>query len=576
MTTRHFLFFVFSLCVLSLRAAIEPGRTYRISPVSAPTQVFFPQNAQLDVSSPVPLWIRTDVPAEVWTVAQSGLFFTFKNLYTGYHLATTAATVGATTKQNASASSARWKLETVDEQAGIYRLLPNTGTACLDAKDAANGTLPTLAKRDEGSQSQLWQFTPAEASAAFTADVQRTMIDSYLTRFLQRLNSRRSTFNRGGWGESEQLEVLLDAYEATHDEQYMTSAVAVYNYLLQNVGNNWLTLVYTDNYKWYGHDFNDDVMWQIIATARMGWLTGDNKYTRVAKQNFDAIWDRAYIPFCGLMRWAEQTGEPYGTNSCIAGPTEVAACYLGMSGAGEEYFEKARDLYAAQRYSLANMTTGQVFDACVWDPATQKVTSRNNWASTYNQGTFLGAATLLYRHYGDEQYLADAKKVMDYTLKNLCDRHGIVNACQVNDGDLCGFKGILMRYVHRLVVDCEQPQYREWLQKNALHAFNNRSPRGVTTSAWLTKSTDEVATNAFSCSTAAAAAAAAIPDTDTGIRSLSMPPSRPVGKSHDYGKASAPFSATLYNLQGQPVTCINHGLSLLRKSDGTFSKVWVK
>ena len=522
MSNKRFAIFCLTfMAAATAMAQLTVGKTYRISPVTNPDKVLFPENASLDVGSTILLWSQTNVPAEQWTVGDKGEYLTLQNVYTRRYLSAATSSVGAVIRQIASGTSmARWRIEPVDEAAGIYRLTAYSGTKSLDAGGVQEGASPSLATRDESSQGQLWQFTPTDPQAVFTQEMQTQMIDDYLSAFLERFGSRRATFIRGSWGESEQLEVLLDAYEGTGNETYLTYAKAVYSYFNQNVGSNWLRLVYTDAYKWYGHDFNDDVMWQIIATARMGWLTGETSYTTAARKNFDAIWDRAYIPFTGLMRWAEQSGDAYGTNSCIAGPTEVAACYLAMSGCGEEYYEKARDLYAAQRYRLTDMSTGQVWDACVWNPETQKIKSYNKWASTYNQGTFLGAACMLYQHYGDQQYLDDALKVMDYTNNNLCDHNGIINACQVNDGDLCGFKGILMRYVRRLVRDVGVDKYKEWINKNAFHAYNNRSPRGLTTSKWLTKSTDDVAINAFSCSTAAAAAAAAIIDIDTGIHAL--------------------------------------------------------
>lgn len=564
MNIRFFLIpcFLF-LATVTAFAQLTVGQTYRIVPVIATDRVLFTENASLNVNSPVVLWTTTNVPAEQWTVGTVGDYLTFKNVYTGRFLSTTSSSTGAPLRQIVSATAlARWNVEPVDEVAGIYRLNAYSGTKSLDAGTAQEGVVPTLKVKDETSQGQLWQFIPAEPQATFTKEMQAQMIDDYLDAFLIRIGSRRATFNRGGWGESEQLEVLLDAYENTGNETYLTYAKAVYTNFNQYVASDWLKLVYTDDYKWYGHDFNDDVMWQVIATARLGWLTGSKSYTSAAKKNFDAIWNRAYIPFTGLMRWAQNSGDAYGTNSCIAGPTEVAACYLGMSGAGEEYFEKARDLYAAQRYRLADMNTGQVYDACVWDPATQKIKSYNKWASTYNQGTFLGAACLLYLHYADQQYLDDALKIMEYTSKNLCDGNGIVNACQVNDGDLCGFKGILMRYVYRLVRDLGQEQYKEWITKNAFHAYNNRSPRGLTTSKWLTKSTDDVTNNAFSCSTAASAAAAAMIDIDTGIRAIDLSPnSGKQGNTSSQGQSHAK-ETPCYDLLGRKVTGSRQGIQI--------------
>jgi ABC-type multidrug transport system ATPase subunit len=69
-------------------------------------------------------------------------------------------------------------------------------------------------------------------------------------------------------------------------------------------------------------------------------------------------------------------------------------------------------LYGNQRKHLFVPSTGQVYDSVVFDPSTGNVTSRNTWASTYNQGTMLGAAVLLYRHFGDEQYRQDADRII--------------------------------------------------------------------------------------------------------------------------------------------------------------------
>ena len=551
------------LLTTSLSAQIQVDETYRLVPLSVTDKTLFPENAAMEHSTPIVMWEETHVPAEQWTVIGSGQFYAFKNVYSGWYLAPTSKSRGAAIIQNRSLTTSRWQLEAIDEEALIYRIRTTSGNLYLDASADTDGIQPKLAAADADSPGQLWQFIPIEASPKFSEEMRREMIDNYIDRFLQRIGSRRATFSKGSWGESEQLEVILDAYEATGDETYMSIADAIYKQFYQYVGSDWLKLVYTDDYHWFGHDFNDDVMWQIIGVARMGWLTGNESYINAAKKNFDRIYERAYIPFTGLMRWAEQSGDPYSTNSCIAGPTEVAACYLGMAGAGESYYEKARDLYAAQRYTLANITTGQVYDAVVWNPTTQSIKSSNKWASTYNQGTMLGAACMLYQHYGDQQYLDDACKIMNYTVKNLCNSSGIINVCQVNDGDLCGFKGILMRYVNRFVKELGQTEYADWIMKNAFHAYNNRSAKGVTTSAWLTKSTDETATNAFSCSTAAAAAAAVVfMDDDTGIR-------------EDLCRTTSarPTDTRCYDLTGRRITPTRHGKAKLVISNGRKSIV---
>ena len=505
------------VCSMSVEARVETGKTYRIESVAADGRSLLTSNSSLDTGVDVVLWRHTNVPSQQWTVVGTSSQTTLRNVYSTRMLGVASITSGAKARQTGNGSSSRWQLVAVDEEANIYRIRINALYLKADAS-ATDGTAPTLAANAPDDAAQQWRFVELEPQKEFTAEMREQMMDDYIRKTVERKGANYRTFGGGGWGESEQLEVVLDAYETTGREDYLKLAKDVYSWFNQNVGTSWNRLVYTDNYHWFGHDFNDDVMWQIIATARLGLLSGTQNYIRQAKRNFDIIYDRAYIPFTGLMRWAENTGDRYGTNSCIAGPAEVAACYLGFAGCGEEYFEKARDLYAAQRYVLANnMSTGKVDDSVVWNPETQRVKSRNNWGSTYNQGTMLGAACMLYKYYGDEQYLADAKKIMQWTRSNLCDNHGVVNACQVTDGDLAGFKGILMRYVRRLVRDLGETTYEKWLTSNAMHAYCNRSTEGVTPTAWLQKGTDDNTRDDFGLSTAASAAVNVILEGDPAL-----------------------------------------------------------
>lgn len=489
-----------------LKAEVGDSKSYRIVPVSDTSKSLITRNSSLDKDVDVVLWTETDVASQQWRIlGSSATNILIRNVYSNLAMGVSRSSKGGTARQ--MSSGGRWQLEAVDEAAGIYKLQQVSSGLYLTLTATDDGAIPLLAEASE-SELQQWQFVEVEPKTTFTAAMREEMMDSYIKEAVESKGSSRKTFGDGSWAESEQLEVVLDAYETTGREDYLKLAKDVYNWFNANVGSSWDQLIYTDNYHWFGHDFNDDVMWQIIAVARLGLLSGNSRYVQAAKRNFDTIYDRAYIPFTGLMRWAEHSGDAYGTNSCIAGPTEVAACYLGFAGCGEEYFDKARDLYAAQRNTLANnMSTGKVWDNVVWDPSTKKVKSKNEWGSTYNQGTMLGAACMLYKHFGDEQYLSDAKKIMQWTKTNLCDSHGIINVCQGGDNhDLYGFKGILMRYVRRFIRDCGQTTYQKWMEANAMQAYCNRSAKGVTPTAWLQKGTDENTSDDFGNSTAASAA----------------------------------------------------------------------
>ena len=556
------------LCSTALFAQLASDKAYRIETVAVPGKALMTKNSSLDNSIDVVLWTKTDVASECWTLDASSPTI-IRNAYSNVPMVTSSATVNAKLRQ-ARTGQGRWFVETVDAEAGIYKIKNSTKDLFVTLQATDDGAVPVLAEATEDN-TQLWRFVEVEPKTTFTAGMREEMMDAYIKSAVESKGSNRKTFINGSWGESEQLEVVLDAYETTGREDYLKLAKEVYNWYNVNVGTTWTKLVYTDNYKWYGHDFNDDVMWQIIAIARLGLLSNNRNYISVAKRNFDAVYKRAYIPFTGLMRWAQNSGDPYGTNSCIAGPTEVAACYLGFAGCGEEYFEKARDLYAAQRYVLANnMATGKVWDSVVWNPETEKVKSKNEWGSTYNQGTMLGAACMLYKYYGDEQYLKDAKKIMKWTKDNLCDSHGIINVCQGGDNhDLWGFKGILMRYVRRFIRDCGVTDYQEWMEKNALHAYCNRTPEGITPTAWLQKGNAENTSDDFGNSTAASAAVNVLFPDDPALPYEENPKEGNIDGMGDF--RARPFDQavplTVYDLSGRRVrgTTIPHGIYVVQQ-----------
>jgi hypothetical protein len=310
------------------------------------------------------------------------------------------------------------------------------------------------------------------------------------------------------------METILDAYETTGKQEYKTMFEEVYEHFVSypagwgQSGNG---------QEWQWNEYNDDIAWAVLASVRACLMFGQHpnsniNYLTIAKNNYDRMYSRALLPG-GTLRWKETPAGNRGSNSCINGPAEVAACYLGVATGDESYFEKAKDLYAKQRQYLYEPATGKVFDSGSWNEAYTTFTVGNGWVSTYNQGTFLGAALMLYNHYGTEQYKNDAHKIVEWTRKDLCNARGVVRVCGSGD-DLQGFKGILMRYLRRYVVDLAVPEKVEWLQRNALHAYNNRNSKGIIWTAWWEKSAENFvfsdgynfANAPFGCSTAVSAA----------------------------------------------------------------------
>ena len=191
----------------------------------------------------------------------------------------------------------------------------------------------------------------------------------------------------------------------------------------------------------------------------------------------------------GLIRWSHESGRGDGTTSCINGPATVGACYLAIATGDESYYTKAKGVFDAWRNSSLYVSEGD--DAGhVWDGA------GNNWRSTYNQGTFLGAAIMLYEKYGTQQYYDDACNVMANTVKHLC-YNNILKEENTNSGDLSGMRGILMRYMRKFIVDFNKGEYLSFFKDNAKVAWMNSNSKGIMQCSWQKKAAEDATWDSF-------------------------------------------------------------------------------
>ncbi len=478
------IYFYFALTLLFLGSkdalAFTIGQMHKMSALGSVDKSIMVKNSSLDANADIVNWTETGVNSQRWLIiASEDGKFQFVNAYTDYILyrrggASSGAKIVQYDKNDLSAG--RWDITPVDGQEGYFYITQSEPKLYLESVSTDQGSLLELHVKKEGvaGNNQKWKLEEVEAEPNYlTWETSELMMQNWKDWYYKSAPVGKVLGNGGWWGDAEMFEVVLDAYETTGKQVHAQMFKDLYSNFVYRNGGNWIY-----------NDFNDDIAWMVIASARAYLMFGDQDYLTKAKTNFDGMYARALLP-SGMLRWKEEVGLQNGTNSCINGPSEVAACYLAIATGDESYYVKAKNLYALQRQYLYNAASGQVYDSFTWINGVPS--NYNYWSSTYNQGTFLGAAVMLYNHFGDVQYKEDAKKIMDYTFKNLCDEHGVVKVCQVATGDLSGFKGILMRYIRRFVVDLGQAEYVEMMQRNALHAFNNRNSSGVSSSAWLTK-----------------------------------------------------------------------------------------
>lgn len=301
--------------------------------------------------------------------------------------------------------------------------------------------------------------------------------DNYLKKYYKDGRFERADF----WDWAEIFEIVDDALENTGDEKYAAVIEETYTAFMADNGPTWEK-----------NPFNDDIMWAVIAMTRAYKLTGIQKYLDTAKANFALTWDRAYSKdLGGGLFWRI---ENQCKNACVNGPGAIAACLLGEALGEEAYFEKAKSLIEWMVATIYE-EDGHVYDSIGMDGR------KNPWASTYNQGTFIGANMLLYKHYGDKKFDNYAAAAADYAM-NVMYHGGIMN--NENTGnDLIGFKGILSRWLSRYAKAADKPVYIEWLRQNADAAYANRNSEGLMQTAFAEK-TEEKYYDVFGMSAAVA------------------------------------------------------------------------
>jgi len=293
----------------------------------------------------------------------------------------------------------------------------------------------------------LQAYTPANAD---------TLMNSYNNAFYVGNNGNGYFKNdqNGGinyfWGQAEEIEGVEDAWDRTGN--YGPMITSLLNGFGVNNGTNWSWNIY-----------NDDICWACIAYLRGYQATGNETFRSIAKSNFDMMYARAWDgTLGGGLYWTTDKREK---NACINGPAAITAYLLYQTLGDSSYLTKAQNILAWEKAKLFNAVSGAVYDNMLVNG------TLNTWASTYNQGTFVGACHFL----GD---VASAKLATDYTMKQM----GTVNASGFRimpeygvNGNNSGFNAIGLRWIARFVKERSlQSTYLPWLQANAQAAWDVR------------------------------------------------------------------------------------------------------
>jgi predicted alpha-1,6-mannanase (GH76 family) len=326
----------------------------------------------------------------------------------------------------------------------------------------------------------VFAWDARDADVAFNAyNTNFYVVHDGLGHYKKDLAGGRSDF----WTQAEQIEMIIDTYERTgnaHEKQMITESI---NGFVHHYGRDWMK-----------NEFNDDLMWMTIACARGFLVTSNTAFRDLAKQHFDAVYQRAWSTnMCGGFWWKiDNTSK----NACVNGPAVIAACFLSEIYQDKSYLTQAKEIYAWERQTLFNPTNGAVYD----NIHTNGHIGR--YVFTYNTGTFLGAANYLYKLTGETNYLNDALLAANFTRQHLAHDG---NLPAYGSGDVAGFNGIFLRWMARFVSDQHLwPQYYDWLSANAEASWRVRRADGLSWQNWNTP-TASTMLDSWGCSSAVVA-----------------------------------------------------------------------
>jgi len=285
------------------------------------------------------------------------------------------------------------------------------------------------------------------------------------------------------WRMAEEIEMAEDIYDRTHDDSHKQLVIDLLKGFTKVHGPDWSENIY-----------NDDLMWITMATVRAYQITQNKQYFTQAKACFDLTWERAYDSVNGGLWW---TTDNTSKNACISGPAAVAALLLFQSGAGEEYLDKAKAAFDWERTTLYE-PNGLIHDNISAEGVV------HGGVTSYNQGTFIGAAHLLNKLTGTQDYEPYALAAARHTRDHYTDQHAVImNEYEAGKGesDNAGFKGIFARWCGLWARETGNTEILSWLNENAQTVIDHQNTQGLTWGHWGAP-TPEKPVTAWECSCA--------------------------------------------------------------------------
>lgn len=288
-----------------------------------------------------------------------------------------------------------------------------------------------------------------------------TMYEGFLRAFMVKSNGQ--TYLVDGlnkrdrayfWGQGFMITSLIDVYERSPSKE----KAQLINDLLSSFLNK-------ETSDWSWNSWTDDIAWAAIACIRGYQVTGNTAFRDAAINNWNFAFNRGWDDIVGGGLW--ENTDKHTKAALSNNPMIISGTFIYEVTNDVNYLNKCKQIYAWEKSSgLYDPNTGVVNEAIVND-GTKQISD-----NSYNTGSFINAATSLYKYTKDSQYLNDAKTAADHVL----NKFGVMN----QEGGAC------VRGIAKLARENGlESKYYPWLVRQCVASWNNRSKiSNITNNNW--------------------------------------------------------------------------------------------
>ncbi len=321
----------------------------------------------------------------------------------------------------------------------------------------------------------LFLSTPTQAqnaSAAYNAYNSAFLVQANGQTYYAHTLTSTGTQQDGEWTEALDITVAIDRYQYTHAQGDRDFTISLLNSLA------YYNAAGGPNGNWQGDGWDDNLAWMVNPFLRGYQLTGISSYLTQA----EAGWNNGYrqgwdttVAGGGIWENTDKQSKCALSND----PFVFEGVGLYQATGDGTYLTKAETIYSWVRSTLL-VTSGQNagrVHGCVGSNGVVQADDDN----VYNDGSFLEAATQLYRVTGNQAYYNDAKMVADHTVAMGSVLH--------NNAEDSGSQWAywFTRGLSDFAADANLwSNYGSWLQGNANAAWSERSNLNITWNDWTT------------------------------------------------------------------------------------------